>query len=115
MANIVITVPTESGDKKYTLEFNRRTIIKMEAHGFISQLAKNLDLDQIYELVHYACLKNHPEITNKEVEDIVDTIPLESEDGYDLKNFVEALAKLIEQSLNALKDDKRGNARWEVN
>ena len=112
MANIVITLPrTENREeKKYTLEFTRRTIIQMEEDGIIKSLGKGVKQEVLDNLVRYACLKNHPNMTKEEAMEIIDSIGLE-----DLKGFVEALSTLLEKSINALNEaGKEGNARWEV-
>lgn len=111
MANIVIKVPHGEEEKTYTLEFTRRTIIKMEDEGIIKELSKGAKQETIDTLVYYACLKNQPSITKEEVMGIVDSISMK-----DLPNFVQALATLLEKSVNALEQpSEQGNAHWEVN
>ena len=110
MANIVITLPRNGEEKTYTLEFTRRTIIKMEEEGIISSLQKGGKQETIDKLVYYACLKNHHEITKQEAEEMVDSIPLKQ-----LGDFVKDIADLLEKSINALEEaGKEGNAHWEV-
>lgn len=110
MANIVITLPRNGEEKTYTLEFTRRTIIKMEEEGIISSLSKGGKQETLDKLVYYACLRNHPDITIKEAEDIVDNIPLNK-----YGDFVKDLADLLERSINALEETgKEGNAHWEA-
>ena len=111
MANIVIKVPHGEEEKSYTLEFTRRTIMKMEDEGIIKELSKGASPETIDALVYYACLKNQPNITKEEVMGIVDKISLK-----DLADFVKALASLLEKSINALEQpSEQGNAHWEVN
>ena len=107
MANIVITIPQAGGEKKYVLEFNRRVIIKMEEEGIIKKMEKSAKQETIDSLVYYACVKNQPDITKKEVEEIVDNIPLEK-----LGDFVQAIGELLNKSIDAL--EKQGNAHWEA-
>jgi len=108
MANIVMTIPTESGEKKYTLEFNRRTIIRMEEEGVIEKLQKGAKQEAIDKLVYYACLKNHPSISMEEVQGIVDSVKMS-----ELGNFIQAIGDLLNKSIDAL--ESKGNAHWEVN
>lgn len=111
MANIVIKVPHGEEEKTYTLEFTRRTIIRMEDEGILKELAKGAKQETIDTLVYYACLKNHKDITKEEVMDIVDSIAIK-----ELPDFVKALGELLEKSINALEQaSERGNAHWEVN
>ena len=111
MANIVITVPSGNEEKKYTLEFTRRVIIKMEEEGLIGRLQKGAKQDILDDLVYYACLKNHSEITKEEAREIVDSVAFA-----ELGNFIQAVAGLLEKSISALESaGKEGNAHWEVN
>lgn len=112
MANIVITLPrTENREeKKYTLEFTRRTIIKMEQDGVIKSLGKQVNQEALDNLVYYACLKHQPKMTMEEAMEIIDSIALN-----DLQGFVGALEQLLEKSIDALETaGKEGNAHWEV-
>ena len=112
MANIVMHIPQNEGEEKtYILEFNRRIILKMEANGIIEKLQGNIEMESVDELVYYACLKNQPNITKEEVRNIVDSVSLAQ-----FKDFIEAIAKLLEKSISALEEtEKSGNAHWEVN
>lgn len=103
MANIEITIE----EKKYILEFNRRTIIRMEEEGLLEQLQKGAKLEAIDKVVYYACLKNQPNISMEEVKSIVDSVSLN-----ELGNFVQAVGELLNKSIDAL--ENKGNAHWEV-
>lgn len=112
MANIVITLPRNENreEKTYKLEFNRRTIVKMEEDGIIEKMKKGVGQEVIDSVVYYACLKNHPQITKEEAMEIVDSISLK-----DLPNFADAIGELISKSLDALENGgNEGNAHWEV-
>ena len=111
MANIVITLPENKGKKRYTLEFTRRTILKMEEQGVLSNLKNGAKQEVLDDIVYYACLKNHPTITKEEAQEIVDSVSLQ-----ELGNFIQAVADLLDKSINALENSgKEGNAHWEVN
>lgn len=111
MANIVITIPQNGGEKKYTLEFTRRIILKMEEEKVIDSLKKGASQESFDKLVYYACLKNQPNITLEEAQAIVDSVALS-----ELGKFIDAIAKLLNSSIDALeKEGKEGNAHWEVN
>lgn len=110
MASIVIEVPALN--KTYTLEFSRRVILKMEKEKFLERI-NTKDVDVVYDFVRYALLKNHPDITEHEVETLVDSVPLESKEGHGLNDLLDAMSKILESSLSSLQE-KSGNAKWEV-
>lgn len=101
-------IELEINDKVYTLELSRRTL--MSCSDLIEESKKAKTLTENYtvfiKLVRAALLKHHPDITEKEVETIVDSID-------DLEGFSSALNEIIENSVNTLKDNK-GNAHWVV-
>lgn len=112
MANIVITLPRKENreEKTYKLEFNRRTIIKMEEDGILEKLNKGAKQETLDCLIYYACLKNHPQITKEEAMEIIDSVSMK-----DYPKFVEAIMGLIEASINAIENgDNEGNAHWEA-
>lgn len=96
MGRIVITLD----NKTYTLEFSRRTIL------LANDLKSENDYDKIIGLVKCGLLKNHPDITNEEVENIVDGIG-------DLDKFLTKLSEVMKESIDALAQSK-GNVHWEV-
>ncbi|MBO4541899.1 MAG: hypothetical protein J5725_01825 [Bacteroidales bacterium] len=102
------TISLTLGDKTYTLEFNRKTLLK--ASDTQDKMSASETASERYEilteLVYDALLKNHPDITLEEAGKIFDSID-------DLEGFVKALLTVMEDSVNALKEIK-GNARWEV-
>lgn len=101
-------IDLEIGDKVYTLEFSRRTLLSCSDLIEEAKTAKTLteNYKVFIKLVHAALLKNHPDITEKEVEAIVDSID-------DLEGFSGALNEIVENSVQTLKDNK-GNAHWVV-
>ena len=102
-------IKLEVGEKTYTLEFNRRTLLLA---GDIQAKVKNAktaaeQFSVLCDLVRVAFLKNHPNITQEEVDDIIEHID-------DLDAFTKALTEILEASVDVLKSNK-GNAHWEVN
>lgn len=103
------TIKLTVADKQYTLEFSRRTIIKLEADGFVGkkgeELKKQDPVTFMYKFIGYAFLKNHPEMTEEEINDIIDNIG-------DLEGFMNAIAEILQASLSVIEGGK-GNVKWE--
>lgn len=104
------TINLTVGEKTYVLEFTRRTLL------LASDVQKEIkDDNSVYEnyqtickIAHISFLKNYPNITQEEVNDIVDGID-------DIEGFVKALTEILEGSVNTLNTEKKGNSHWEVN
>lgn len=109
MAN---TITLKVQDKTYTLEFNRRVIMKMEEDGIVSQ--DNTELEKkpfsyMGKLARYSFLKNHPDLSQKEIDDIFDEIG-------DLVGFFTAVAEMLKECVEGLnKGENKGNATWGKN
>lgn len=107
MGNII---KVKYDNKDYTLEFNRRVILKMEADGFLGKKGKELQennpLEYAYILIGYAFVKNHPAMSQNEVADIIDQVG-------DFEGFVEAIAEIMKASIETFNKGEQGNAKWE--
>ena len=103
------TINLTVGEKTYTLEFTRRTLLQasdiQQKIKDTNSIAENYEV--ICKLAYTSFLKNHPEITQQDVDDIVDGID-------DLEGFVKALTEILEGSVNTLNTEKKGNSHWEV-
>lgn len=101
-------IEIEVGEKTYILEFNRRTLLR--AVDIQAKVKKELpaieQFNLLCEFIRIAFLKNHPDITQAEVDSVIDALD-------DFEGFIESLTKVLEESVNVLKE-KKGNARWEV-
>lgn len=96
-------------EKTYTLEFNRRTLLKCVDLQKEQASAKTMSeqYSLFSQIVKLALEKNHPEISEDELETIIDSIGLDN-----LKEFGKALNQIIESSVNTL--GNKGNAQWVV-
>lgn len=103
----IITI--EKGDKTYTLEFNRRTLLlATDIQEKVNKANTNASrYTALCEFIRIAFLKNHPDIEQAEVDDLIESID-------DFNGFIEALTKIMEASVEVLKQEK-GNVKWVVN
>lgn len=95
-------------DKVYLLEFNRRTLLlATDIQKDIENAKTPAEQYSVFtKFVHYALMKNHPNITSDEIDTIVESIE-------DYEMFSKALNEIIENSVNTLKENK-GNSHWVV-
>ena len=102
-------IKLEVGQKTYTLEFNRRTLLLAGDIQARVQKAKTAaeQFSVLCDLIRVAFLKNHPDISQQEVDEVIEHID-------DLDGFTKALTEILEASVDVLKSNK-GNAHWEVN
>ena len=102
-------IKLEVDKETYTLEFNRRTLLLaseiQEEFKDNSSIAEKFTV--LSKLARIAFLKNHPNITQDEVDNIIDSIE-------DLDGFFKSITEIMESSVDVLKTQKKGNARWEV-
>lgn len=103
-----ITFPYKG--KEYTLEFNRRSIEKMEANGFDINTAPNTPVTTIRVLFEGAFLMHHPYVDKRVIAEIYD----EFTNKQDLLN---ALIEMYSEPIQALSEDSKSkNAiRWDKN
>ena len=106
MGNII---KLEYNNKEYLLEFNRRTIVAMEVEGLIGknseELQKKNPIEFLYKFIGYAFRKNHPELSQKEIDEIIDNIG-------DLQAFATEIGKILQASISTV-EGNQGNAKWE--
>ena len=108
MGNII---KLQLNGQTYILEFNRRAILKMEEDGLIGtkgeQLQKEHPLEFAYNFIRYAFYKNHRDLSDKEIDEIVDNID-------NLAEFIKALTEILQNSISVIQGKAEGkNAKWE--
>lgn len=67
----------EHNGKKYTLEFVKRSVVKMEDDGFRVKEIDDKPMKSFYQLFAGALYKHHSDLTEKEIADIFDEIDLD--------------------------------------
>ena len=105
MASIII----KDGDKEYTLQFNRYSIVQMEEKGFDVKNIEKKPLSTITKLIRGAFYMHHPRMTDAEIDAVADKLG-------DTEKLVEELVKLYGDALMALtqgNQDKSKNVMWE--
>jgi hypothetical protein len=104
--NIVLTYE----DKKYTLEFNRKTIRAMERQGFVASKLEDMPMSMIMHLFSGAFMMHHRNITESEVDKIYESIR-------NKEDFLAKLSEMYSDPIVALMDEPEedeGNAEWEA-
>ncbi len=104
--NIVLT----HEGKKYTLEFNRRTVGMLERQGFNPDSLETMPLSTISMLVRGAFMMHHNYIDDNLVMDIYKTVK-------DKNNFLAKLLEMYTDTVTSLMDEpeeSEGNANWEA-
>ena len=100
-----ITVSDEYGNK-YTLEYTKNTILRMEKAGFSLDDFDRTPVTQVSLLVHGAFAAKHPSCKAETIDKIYES----------LKNKEGFIKKLLEMySEHAEKLVEEGNAEWEAN
>lgn len=94
-------------DEKYTLEYTRKSIEKMEQRGFKVSDVKDKPVSTLPVLFAGAFLAHHPNI-NKE---IVDAIFAQCSDKSDL---LEKLGEMYSEPILVMTESE-GNLKWEAN
>ena len=105
MASIVLNV----NDKKYKLEYNRASIVKMEEKGFDVQDIESKPISTIVMLERGAFYMHNPSLEDDEIDAICENV------GGDEK-FIAKLTELYMDALKSLtgdKKDKSKNVKWE--
>ncbi len=85
-------------DKTYTLEFNRRSIEKMEQAGFDIETATSKPMSTIPKLFEGAFLMHHPYCTPETIDEIFSLFT-------DKQGLFEALVEMYAEPLEALVED----------
>ena len=97
-------------DKKYTLEFNRKTIRAMERQGFVASKLEDMPMSMIMHLFSGAFMMHHRNITESEVDKIYESIR-------NKEDFLAKLSEMYSYPIVALMDEPEedeGNAEWEA-
>lgn len=104
-----LTIKDANSDKTYTLEYNRRSIQQMEARGLNVSEIDAKPATMIPLLIQGAFLMHHKGFTPERVDKIYEAIP-------DKEGFIECLAEMYAEPLEALIEDPKGakskNASW---
>jgi len=98
-------MPDAKGNK-YTLEYTKNVIIRMEAAGFDIDLMDKQPVRMITLLFHGAFQANHPELSGDEIEEIYK--PLADKTG-----LLKKLAEMYKEQSDLIVDE--GNVSWEAN
>lgn len=85
-------------DKKYTLEFNRRSIEKMEQSGFDIESATSKPMSTIPKLFEGAFLMHHPYVKEETVDDMFNLFT-------DKQGLFTALVEMYAEPLESLVED----------
>jgi len=99
MGNIIIKDNIKN--KEYKLEYNRYALIQMEEKGFDIKEYEKKPLKSLTILIRGAFIKNHPEMKDNEIDDLISQIG-------DTEKLVEALAELYADAMNSIVA-KKGN------
>ena len=92
-----IRITDNETGKVYTLEFNRKTVERMERGGFIVSEASSKPLTGVATLFHGAFYKNHPGITREQTDKMLYDIS-----SSDKLRLFDRLAALYNEPINAL-------------
>lgn len=103
------TIKITYNDKTYTLEYNRKSITKLEAIGFNVSEMTDKPVTLIPKLFYGAFFKNHPNMKQEDTDCIFEQIP-------DKTKFMEKLVEMYTEPVEALigEPEKKGNVKWEV-
>lgn len=95
----------------YCLEYDRMGVKTLEANGFVIDEFLKKPMSNIEMVFAGAFIKNHRKIKSSLVEEIYSKCPNKDD-------LIETLAKMIEETYNALFDEptdgEEGNVEWEV-
>jgi hypothetical protein len=104
-----LTIKDSVTDKTYTLEYNRRSIQALEAKGLIITDIEEKPATMLPLLIEGAFYMHHRGLQPNKIDAIYDNIP-------DKEGFIEALAEMYAEPLEALLDNPTGpkskNATW---
>lgn len=106
----IIIKDVETGEPKYTLEFNRKTVAMAERHGFKIDNLANFPLTTCQDLFHHSFQMNHGGIDKRKTDELFDELG-----GIEAKGLVERLIELYNSAMRSTKVDDDGevkNARY---
>ena len=93
---------------KYTLEYDRKTVVALENTGFRLDEFLEKPMASIDDAFKMAFLKNHPNVLSRTVQEIFEHCP-------DKSNLISTLYKMISETYDSLladPEDDEGNASW---
>lgn len=96
--------------KRYTLEFNRDSIRRMERQGFRIDESEGMPMTTVTSLFNGAFIMHHRNIDPKTLDALYDTIP-------NKEAFVEKLSEMYSDPMLALMSEPEenvGNTTWEA-
>lgn len=107
-----LTITDPNSEQVYTLEFNRKSVIRALKSGFNPNELADGDLEAVLmipTLFHCAFDMHHKGISEEETEAIYEMIP-------NKEDLIEALAELFADPINKLTEDPKGakskNFKW---
>lgn len=98
-------------EKEYTLEFTRRTVMEMEARGFVANDVENKPMTVLPMMFEGAFLAHH----RYEKKDVIDEIYKRMTNKEDL---IGKLAEMYNEPILALVEEpegNEGNVEWAIN
>lgn len=96
------------GDKEYTLEFTRKTVMEMEKNGFIVTELTDKPETRITELFAGAFLAHHRYVKPETITDIYESLTKKDE-------IIGKLVEMYNEPILALVNSDGGNLEWTVN
>lgn len=105
------TIKINANGNDYILEYDRNSVIKMQDLGFDISKIEQISIKQILLLFKGAFIKNHPQTSNKVMEDIYDGIT-------NKQDFIAKLVEMFSDTFTTLFDEPKDEAKkvkWEVN
>lgn len=97
-------------DKRYTLEYNRDSIRRMERQGLRIDDSDGMPMTTVTSLFNGAFIMHHKNVDPKTLDAIYDTIP-------NKEAFLEKLTQMYSDPMLALvsePEDNMGNTTWEA-
>lgn len=96
-------------EKVYKIEFVRLTLLQVADLQEEVKNAKTVveQYKNTLKLIKIALSYHHPDISDEEVERIANSVG-------DTKEFSDALIQVVNESVNAIKSENKGNAHWVV-
>ena len=106
----IIIKDAKTGDPKYTLEFNRKTVATAERRGFVLDQLGERPLTGCQDLFYFAFIKNHKNISKETTDELFDELG-----GIEADGLMERLIALYNdaiRSTNVGADGEVKNARY---
>lgn len=103
-----MTIKDGKTGEKYTLEFTRKSIQKMEEAGFTVEGLKDKPMTMIPELFAGAFIAHHPFLKRADIDDIFDHLT-------NKKDMFPKLVEMLNEPIEALMgepEEAKGNSSW---